>query len=172
MKSLAISLLVLALFATISCGDPNTKLSKQSKDIVAKAFEAVGNGDYDNMGNFIADDYVRHSQATPDLNVRSLGEFKEFIRMDRIAVPDQYIDVKTLVAEGNLVAFWATYHGTQTGQMGPFPPSHKTVSLDFSGVHRVEDGKIAETWITWDNLTILSQLGHFPPPSQAQGMED
>jgi hypothetical protein len=27
----------------------------------------------------------------------------------------------------------------------------------------VEDGKLAEFWITWDNLTILTQLGYFPP---------
>jgi len=24
------------------------------------------------------------------------------------------------------------------------------------------DGKIAEWWITWDNMTILRQLGHMP----------
>jgi predicted ester cyclase len=27
---------------------------------------------------------------------------------------------------------------------------------------RIEARKIAEWWVTWDNLTILRQLGHLP----------
>jgi predicted ester cyclase len=27
---------------------------------------------------------------------------------------------------------------------------------------RMADGKIAEWWVTWDNMTILRQLGHMP----------
>ena len=95
--------------------------------------------------------------------IESLDAFKEFIRNDRKSIPDQKLNVKMLVAEGDYVAFWATYTGTQTGQMGPFPPTGKTANLDFSGVHRVENGKVVETWVTWDNVTILSQLGLFPP---------
>lgn len=140
---------------------------QRNKEIVRKAFEVVGAGDYDRMGDYIADYYIRHCQATPQVQVRSLAAFKEFIRQDRAAIPDQQLEVRYLVAEDDKVAFWATYKGTQTGQMGPFPPSGKYAELDFAGVHRLEDGKIVESWVTWDNVTILSQLGHFP----AQGME-
>ena len=94
--------------------------------------------------------------------IESLDAFKDFIRNDRNAIPDQKLNVKMLVAEGDLVAFWATYTGTQTGQMGPFPPTGKSANLDFAGVHRVENGKVVETWVTWDNITVLGQLGHFP----------
>lgn len=69
-----------------------------------------------------------------------------------------------MIAEGDLVAFYATYTGTQTGQMGPFPPTGKEMSVDCFGYHRIENGKIAETWVTWDNLAGLTQLGLFPPP--------
>ncbi len=44
----------------------------------------------------------------------------------------------------------------------PFPPSGKRARFDFAGVFRGEDGRIAEMWIVWDNVTVLSQLGHFP----------
>jgi hypothetical protein len=37
------------------------------------------------------------------------------------------------------------------------------MEIDFAGVHRIEDGKIAETWVTWDNLVGLTQLGLWPP---------
>ena len=117
----------------------------QKKEIVKKTFEFVGNGYYEAMNNYIAEDYVRHCQATPELIIESLDAFKEFIRMDRKSIPDQKLKVKMLVAEGDLVAFWATYTGTQTGQMGPFPPTGKSAELDFSGVHRLENGKVVET---------------------------
>ena len=161
-KSFAFCFLFL-LFASVGCTNSSDKIVRQNREIVIKAFEVVGNGDYDGMNNYLADDYKRHCQATPELNIESLDAFKEFIRNDRKALPDQKFNIKMLVAEGDLVAFWATYTGTQTGQMGPFPPSGKPVSLDFSGIHRIEMGKIVETWITWDNIAMLSQLGYFPP---------
>jgi len=33
-------------------------------------------------------------------------------------------------------------------------------------IQRIEDGKVAETWISWDNVTMLMQLGYFPPQAQ------
>jgi len=35
-------------------------------------------------------------------------------------------------------------------------------SLILGAVFRVEGGKIAEWWVTWDNMTILRALGHLP----------
>jgi len=163
MRTRFLHLALLSLFGILSCADPAADLAQQNKVIITKAFEVVGAGDYDKMDTYISNNYVRHSQATPDLNTRSLSEFKEFIRQDRLVIPDQQLEIKKLIAEGDLVAFWAIYKGTQTGQMGPFPPSNKYVELEFSGFHRLEDGKIVETWITWDNIAFLSQLGHFPP---------
>ena len=164
MKSKILYLALITFFGISGCADPAAELAQQNKEIISKAFEVVGAGDYDYMDNYISSNYVRHSQATPDLNIRSLSEFKEFIRQDRLVIPDQQLEVKKLIVEGDLVAFWATYKGTQTGQMGPFPPSNKYVELDFSGYHRLENGKIAETWVIWDNISFLTQLGHFPPP--------
>jgi len=139
--------------------------AQKNKEIVRKSFEVVGNGDYEAMNIYIAEDYIRHSQATPELIIESLDAFKEFIRNDRKAIPDQKLNVKMLVAEDDLVAFWATYTGTQTGQMGPFQPTGNSAELDFSGIHRIEHEKVVETWVTWDNITILTQLGLFPAKS-------
>jgi len=145
-----------------SCQPQTENSVEQNRQVVAKAFQVVGSGAYDEMDKYLAADYLRHCQATPEISVTSLDEFKEFIRQDRLAIPDQKLELKKLVAEGDLVAFWATYSGTQTGQMGPFSPSNRHAKLDFAGMHRMVDGKIAETWITWDNVAILTQLGHFP----------
>ena len=158
------SLLCLMVFfgLMVSCSGSLDSQAQKNKEIVKKTFEIVANGDYEGMDAYIASDMVRHCQATPELVIESLDAFKEFIRNDRKSIPDQKLNVKMLVAEGDLVAFWCTYTGTHTGQMGPFPPTGKSAELDFSGVHRLENGKVVETWVTWDNITILSQLGLFP----------
>jgi predicted ester cyclase len=51
--------------------------------------------------------------------------------------------------------------------MGPFPPSGKPLEIPFLGILRIEDGKIAEIWVEWDNLSALTKLGHLPPPGAA-----
>jgi predicted ester cyclase len=64
-----------------------------------------------------------------------------------------------------MVALWSTFSGTQEGAMGPFPPSGKSCTTDFGGVFRIEGDRIAELWVTWDNLDMLAQLGHVEPPA-------
>ena len=52
--------------------------------------------------------------------------------------------------------------------MGPFPPSGNRLQIPFVGILRIEDGKIAEIWVEWDNLNALMQLGHFPPEAATE----
>ncbi len=66
--------------------------------------------------------------------------------------------------QGKYVAVRASYGGTQRGPFGPFPATGRRVDIEFLGMLRIEDGRIAEMWVEWDNLNILTQLGLFPPP--------
>lgn len=114
----------------------------------------------DLLDELVTPDFVRHCQATPGAEVRSLDEFKDFQRQDTAAFPDSHQTLKHVIAEGNMVAAWATYEGTQTGALGPFPASGKRMQVDFAAVFRVENDRLAELWVTWDNLAALAQLGH------------
>jgi len=136
----------------------------KNKEIAQKMIDAINNKDYDILDNLIAPDIVRHFQATPNLNIRSLDEFKDFLKVDSKTFPDSHITTEILIAEGDMVAGYFTYSGTQEGAMGPFPPTNKKAELKYLGILRIEDGKIAEMWVEWDNLAMLTQLGHFPPP--------
>ncbi len=143
------------------CGECNEVIA--NKELVATVFEVVETGDLDRLDEYIANDYVRHCQATPDVEVTSLEGLKEFLVRDRETVPNPKLTVTRLIAEDDLVAFWATYSGIQEGPMGPFPATGKLLELDMAGMHRIDGGKIVETWVIWDNLTGLTQLGLFPP---------
>jgi steroid delta-isomerase-like uncharacterized protein len=147
-----------ALFS-MSCGED---LASENKAIVTAMIEALNDRDFDTVEALIADDIQRHSSATPGVVVESREQFMAFIHQDLSVCPDAKQEINLILAEGDRVAVHVTYRGTQSGPMGPYPPSGKGVELPFVGILRVEDGKIAEIWVEWDNLHALSQLGHFP----------
>ena len=124
--------------------------------------EAMNARRLDQLDDILTPGFVRHCQATPQVVVNSRDDFVEFLRQDAAMFPDNVQTFKHVVVDGDMAGFWATYEGTQRGQMGPFPPSGKRASFDFAGVARIEEGRFAEWWITWDNMTILGQLGHLP----------
>ncbi len=139
-------------------------MSEANKDLV-RAFAEAGNAnDLDAFDALIAQDFVRHCEATPEVAVTTCEEFKEFYRETAKTFPDQRMTLDSLVAEGDRVAFWGAFSGTQEGPMGPFPPSGKRLESEIGGMFRIEAGRIAELWVTWDNLSGLAQLGLFPPP--------
>jgi steroid delta-isomerase-like uncharacterized protein len=136
--------------------------TEQNKAIIRRFFDAWNGRQPEAFDELVALDVVRHCQATPGVDVLDLDQLKAFLRLDTGVFPDSVQTIKHLVADGNLVALWATYEGTQRGPMGPFSPSGASAQFDFGAVFRMEDGKIAEWWVTWDNMTILRQLGHLP----------
>ena len=143
--------------------------SEENKVLVRRFWEAMNTRQLDVFDELLAPDVVRHCQATPEINVRSREQFKDFCRQDATVFPDSLQAFTHLVAEGDFVAVWATYEGTQRGQMGPFPPTGKKMQFDFGAVFRVENSKIAEWWVTWDNMVILAQLGYLPTPPSKNG---
>jgi len=126
--------------------------------------EAINDRNLDALDAFVSPTLVRHSAATPGLNVTSLDEFRAFLETDIAAIPDSVQTIDIIFGSGDFVAVRARYAGTQTGPMGPFPPSGKKMELPYIGILRFEDGLIVEIWVEWDNLSALTQLGHFPPP--------
>lgn len=136
--------------------------AEQNKKLVRRFTAAVNTRDREALARLVAADVVRHCPATPDATVASVDDLWAFLELDFAAVPDSVVTLETLVAEADLVAFWATYSGTQTGPMGPFPPSNQRATVEFSGILRVRDGRIAEMRVVWDNVDMLTQLGHMP----------
>ena len=132
-----------------------------------RAVELMNAKEYDQLGEVIVQDYLRHSQATPDAVVKSLDAFVALLRQWDSAFTEVENEVHKLIAEDDLVAIYGTYSGLHTGQMGPFAATGKRMHSDYAGYHRMEDGKIAETWVTWDNTAIFGQLGISPCPAEA-----
>ena len=157
-------LLCAAAVAVAGPGDEDAR----NKEVVLLAVELMNAKNYGQLDRVIAKDYRRHSQATPEANVESLDGFVALLEQWDSAFTDVENEVHELIAENGLVAIYGTYGGTHTGQMGPFAASGKRMSSDYAGYHRMENGKIAETWVTWDNMAIFSQLGISPCPAEVK----
>jgi len=162
MRLIRFAVLALAICTTVSCAPED---SSANEEIVMRMIEAINAREFDALDDVVSPTVRRYSAATPDVHVTTLEEFKMFLRADLASVPDAMQETNMIFSSGDMVAVHETYTGTQTGQMGPFPPSGRKLELPFIGLLRVEDGKIAEIWVEWDNLSALAQLGHFPPPA-------
>ena len=60
-----------------------------------------------------------------------------------------------------VVARW-TGTGEHIGEINGIPPTGHKVDVSAIAIHRMLDGKIAETWQVWDTLGFLQQLGVVP----------
>ena len=160
--TLAISALLAA--AAAGCAPSQTAQLEANKDLVRQFGEVVNAADWEALRELAAEDLVRHSDATAGPPVTSLDAFIQLQESFLAIMPDQRVTLQKLIAEGDEVAALATYSGTQTGPMGEFPATGKFAEVAFLTLFRIEDGKIAELWVEWDNMAILMQLGHFPPP--------
>lgn len=156
-----IALVGLSLVLTGACCK-NCEVPSKNKDVVMKAAEALNNYDYDALDELFAKDFKRHCQATPDVTVESLEDFKNLVRKWESEFPDAKMIDTVLVAEGDKVAIWTVWTATA---------GDKKISIDCGGVHRIADGKIAETWVTWDNVAWMTQMGQFPPKEEAPAEE-
>ena len=149
----------------VGCSPSSDAQLEANKDVIRRFVEAQNAGDIDLASQFVAPNAVRHCQATPDVQVRSREDFVAFFEEYMASFTDPLQTIDLLLADGDMVAALMTFTGTQTGQMGPFPPTSREADGKFLVIARMEDGMIAEWWVEWDNLTMLTQLGHLPPPT-------
>lgn len=140
--------------------------AEANKATIARMLELLNAGDVDGFVDALAPGYVRHCQAMPAglEEIRGPEAMRQWLRGNQLTFPDYEERLEHLVAEGDFVAWRSVGSGTQSGALGPFPPTGRRMSIVIIGMHRFEHGKIAETWTSWDNLAALGQLGLLPGP--------
>lgn len=129
------------------------------------AEEAWGNGNFEVVDEYLADDFVSHTTALPE-DVRGREAYKELIMMFRSAFPDLEISVLDTLVDGDEVAIRFASSGTHEGAIMGIEPTGK--SLDNSGlvIARFEDGRGVEVWEYGDQLSMLRQLGVVELPGE------
>ena len=86
------------------------------------------------------------------------------LHLDRLAAvrtgfPDGVYTIDWTLTDGDKVVIRNTFRGTQQGEFAGVPASGNKVAIGAFHVHRVECGKIAETWNAGDALGLFHQMG-------------
>jgi steroid delta-isomerase-like uncharacterized protein len=130
-------------------------MSEENKALARRSWESVDAPD--TLDEVYTSDVVWHM---PDQEVRGIEEAKQFVDMFKSAFPDMQATVEDVVAEGDKAVTRVTLRGTHQGEVEEFgPPTGRQVELEGITIHRIEDGKIAEEWNSYDNLSVMQQLG-------------
>jgi len=137
---------------------------EDNKAVVRAFVQAVNQQDWQRIDELVAPDFVRHSSASSQPQIRNRRQLRDFLAKEAVTFPDAHEAIHFLVAEGDKVAVHSGFRGTQSGPMGPFPASGKTLAADFISIYRLAGGRIAEAWVEWDRLNGLVQLGHLARP--------
>jgi predicted SnoaL-like aldol condensation-catalyzing enzyme len=122
--------------------------SKNNKEIVIRFFEEVFNGrNIQLVDEFIAPDFINHNAS---IKVRGAEGVKRGVLAQFQAFPDIHTTIEDIIAEGDKVVVRACDHFTPR-------PNGKTIELTWIEIIRLENGKLAETWVEVD-MSHLNQL--------------
>lgn len=172
MKKLSIPVCVVALavlpVAASCAGGPATEETEQrNMEIVRYAHASLAAGDLDAFESLISPKYVRHCQAMPPglQEIHGTEKFFAFLEEFIKAAPGYTDTLSNMIADGDMVAYVSTMSGIQSGPMGGLPATGKPFTLVNIIMQRLENGKFVETWVSWDNVAFLTQLGLMPVPS-------
>ena len=135
-------------------------MSEENKTLAQRSWELASQRNPDALEEVYAPDVAWHE---PDQNVQGIEEAKQYYSTYLSAFPDISFTVEDVIAEGDKVVTRVTLRGTHQGEVEEFgPPTGRQVESQGLTIHRIEGGKIVEEWNSYDNLSLMQQLGLVP----------
>jgi steroid delta-isomerase-like uncharacterized protein len=127
--------------------------------------EIFGTGNYELAHELIGADAMGHDPALPQPTSGPDGLIAN-ARGYREAFPDLTMTVNQVIADGDYVACRWTAKGTHKGELFGIAPTGKEATVTGISIDRWADGKTAESWVNWDTLGLLQQIGAMPAAMQ------
>jgi steroid delta-isomerase-like uncharacterized protein len=133
--------------------------------LVTRGFiqQVINEGRLELAGQFLTSDSIHHELefSAPDF-LCGPEAVAEVLGLYRLAFPDLRLRIEDEVAAGDRVVTRFRMEGTHRGSLMGIAASGRRVVAEGIRIDRIERGKIAETWITWDTLGLLRQIGALP----------
>ena len=135
----------------------------RNKDVARRVVtEILSGGNFELANELYTPDFVNHGQ-TRDVG---LAEDQAAARGWKQAFPDLVMTPAMLIAEGDFVAVHWTARGTNTGTGNGLPATGKALQGRGITIWKIVDGRITDEWSSFDQLSIMQQLGLVPVPGQ------
>lgn len=101
------------------------------------------------------------AQADALAGVATLEAYTEWMKGLFTAMPDASYEVRSFSVDEdrNIVAAFAVFRGTHTGEGGPLPPTGKRVEADYVYIMEFEGERIRHLTKVWNDVFSLKQIG-------------
>jgi steroid delta-isomerase-like uncharacterized protein len=137
-------------------------MSEPNKAIVRRLFEELWNkGNLSLADELFAPNYEHHDASTLDFG-RGPESEKKRATLYRTAFPDIQLTMEEVIAEGEIVMTRWSCRGTHKGDLSGIAPTGKQINISGVTIARLANGKMAESWVNWDALGLMQQLGVVP----------
>lgn len=137
-----------------------------AREVVAQATQAFNDHDQEGFRALYSSDAVMEA---PDVRLEGAEAIVGYASSWLDAFPDSKITIHNEVVSGDYVAHEFTFEGTHTQPLaspqGDIPATGKRLSGRGAEVFRVENGKIVEDRLYFDQVQIMTQLGLMPETS-------
>jgi hypothetical protein len=118
---------------------------------------------WEGCAEYVADDAAFVAQCEPIADIARVEDYCEWMKaLGTITAPDASYDLHSAsYDEANRTAvFFATFHGTHTGDGGPVPPTGKSTATDYVYALRIDgDDKVTHMTKIWNAPWALRELG-------------
>ncbi|WP_194824053.1 ester cyclase [Nocardia sp. XZ_19_231] len=142
-------------------------MSEQNKATAKRLFDAWNARDLDVFDELMSTDAIDHDPQNPFAEVHGPDGLRRLVQMYLAAFSDQRFLVNEQIAEGDFVTTRWTGTGTNDGEMMGMPATGKSAVVQGITINRFRDGKIVESWASWDTLGMMQQLGVVPSAHSA-----
>jgi steroid delta-isomerase-like uncharacterized protein len=145
-------------------------MASENKAIVRRLYEEVWNKRrVELVDELMSPSHAMHDNHLPDSGVGPEA-YKRNVARYVTGFPDLRFTVEDMVAENDKVAVGWTISGTHKGEFRGISPTGKKVSIEGITINHIADGKIMDSYVNWDALSLLQQFGVAPafgPPKGA-----
>lgn len=130
---------------------------EENKELVRRWIESWnGDAPLQEADDYFASDWRDHNPLPG--RPEGIEGARRFVRFFRDSFGDIHMTIDLMVAEGDRVAVRWIADATHIGEFNGIPPSGRRVTFSGISVHRIRDGKIAETADEIDFLGLLQQV--------------
>ncbi len=143
-------------------------MSADNKAVVRRLYEEVWN----KRRLELVDEIISPSHALhdPNLTDSSVGPdaYKRQVSRFMVGIPDLHFTIEDIVDEKEKLAVAWTISGTHTGEFMGIPATNKKVYVEGITINHMVDGKIMDSYISWDTFGMMQQLGVVPALGQTK----